>query len=129
MQLEKTWTNIVEETYRGPEYPLVVKAPYKPAPHPGDTFKAFEIAYVDGIARAQCIHGWVSLLHEVVMEMGTTEWTSDPEVVKMLKSLQCIKVNFKFFSNPADSFHETLRALTNVINPYVCGEMFPHRCM
>ncbi len=98
-----------EKRYQGTRYKLEVKNATNA--QVGVVFEPFEIGFVDGLARAQMLHAYVSLLNEEEIAYGDESlWTSDPDVTGMLSSMQVISVNYLHFASLADSFHETLRA-------------------
>ncbi len=112
------------KTYLGLRYKLELRAPSVKV-QPGLTpIGDFELCFIDGLARAQMMHAYVAILHELVtMHMSAIDWLSEPKVVSMLRSFKTIEVNFFAFDTLADSYHEALRAYLKNI-PYRAVSVF-----
>lgn len=70
-----------------------------------------------GLARAQVLHAYISLLHEVTNEApcGIGDdveklWYLDDMVLKMLSSMRHIEANYHKFESVAEGHWESLRA-------------------
>jgi hypothetical protein len=63
-----------------------------------------------GLARAQLLHAYVSLLNEVVNMDPSAAWHLDTMVMTMLSSMRHIEANYHKFESVAEGHWEALRA-------------------
>jgi hypothetical protein len=60
--MKNLWDDIIGNTYDGCRYKLDVKG--SEHSKAGVAFEPFEVGFLDGIARAQIMHGFVSMFYE-----------------------------------------------------------------